>query len=126
MKAKFEMEVGRCPMCGDYELDFGANKMIDNIIRYSYICSNCGFNGAEDYSLTFVGHIAYDDGIQLLENPDYKHFIKQQMQENYRNYLGAELTRLFVCGKMKFVTKDLVDIPLTYKQFAESLEADVE
>lgn len=70
MKAKFEMEDGRCPMCGEWDLSYDANEMLDNIIRYPYNCQVCGFNGAEDYSLTFVGHIAYDDGVQLLENPD--------------------------------------------------------
>lgn len=54
------------------------------------------------------------------------HFTKEQMQENYRNYIGAELTRLFVCGKMKFVNMNGENVPLTFEKFAESLEADQE
>lgn len=70
MKAKFEMAEGICPMCGKNDLSYGASEIIDNIIRYPYHCPDCDFNGAEDYTLTFFGHIAYDDGVQLLENPE--------------------------------------------------------
>ena len=69
MKAKFEMQEGICPMCGENDLSYGANEMIDAIIRYPYTCLNCDFNGAEDYSLVFASHIAYDNGVQILENP---------------------------------------------------------
>jgi len=49
------MEEGRCPKCGNTDLDYGASELECNQIFYPFSCKYCKFEGKEWYILKFNG-----------------------------------------------------------------------
>lgn len=73
MKAKFEMQPGNCPMCNSTNLAYDDDELLGTVIRYYYTCEDCDFEGAEDYGLSFISHVAVTSsftGLEILENPE--------------------------------------------------------
>ena len=51
-----EEEEGVCPKCGGIQLDYGAMDYNGESIYYPYSCPECGIEGKEWFSMTFVQH----------------------------------------------------------------------
>ena len=52
-KGVIKMEEGKCPKCGNYNLDYEALEIEGNSIYYPWTCPDCGASGKEWYDLTF-------------------------------------------------------------------------
>jgi len=57
------IELGKCPRCNSFNLDYDSLEVIDDYIYYPYTCNECGFECRERYSLDFVGHFD-EDGVE--------------------------------------------------------------
>ncbi len=47
---------GRCPKCGEANLNYGVVEPEDNMIYYPWACGSCGAIGKEWYSIEFIEH----------------------------------------------------------------------
>ena len=47
------MEQGKCPKCGETNLEYGSTKIDDQQLGYECICHSCDFKGIEWYTLEF-------------------------------------------------------------------------
>lgn len=47
------MEEGKCPKCGNYNLDYDPLEIEGNAVYYPWICLDCKSSGKEYYNLTF-------------------------------------------------------------------------
>ncbi len=54
-KKKNKIEQGKCPKCGQEDLDYGEAEIDDQSLGYLCKCRSCGFEGTEWYYLEFVG-----------------------------------------------------------------------
>ena len=67
MKVKSN-DLGLCPFCNSYELDYDGMQMLDDMLYYPYTCAKCGHHGEEWYKLEFAGHNVldeYDDWVEI-------------------------------------------------------------
>ncbi len=55
---------GECGKCASESLDYGDTTNEDECMGYEYVCQDCGFEGIEWYSLTFIEH-ANREGIAM-------------------------------------------------------------
>ena len=63
---KFEVEElenvqGWCPICKEECLDYGEVVFEGESCYFPWKCDECGLEGREWYSLSFVGHSVYDE-----------------------------------------------------------------
>ena len=49
-------EEGTCPVCGSNDLEYDSANFETNVIMYPWVCINCGAQGDECYSMTFIEH----------------------------------------------------------------------
>ena len=76
MKVKSN-EVGKCPFCNSYNLDYDCVNNEDNLCYYKWQCLECKHEGEEWYSLNYIGHNVYNNNgdqkmeafITILNNP---------------------------------------------------------
>lgn len=47
------MEEGKCPKCGNYNLDYDPMEIEGNSVYYPWTCEDCGATGKEWYNLEF-------------------------------------------------------------------------
>ena len=69
MKVKSN-EVGKCPFCNSYNLDYDCVNNEDNLCYYKWQCLECKHEGEEWYSMEFIGHNVYDNNGELVEIED--------------------------------------------------------
>jgi len=64
-------EQGKCPLCGDEELNYDVSDFVENDVVYPWDCPNCGAEGKEFYTLEFSSHgqVRTKDGTEI-ENSD--------------------------------------------------------
>lgn len=51
-----QIKPGVCPKCDCKNLNYDCSEIVDNCVKYPYVCEGCGFEGIEWYYLQFVGH----------------------------------------------------------------------
>ena len=51
-----ESEAGKCPKCGNDNLEYGSASIEDTYIRYPWTCPNCSSEGSEYGNIVFDGH----------------------------------------------------------------------
>lgn len=66
MKVKSN-DCGKCPFCNKEALEYDCLDMVDNILYYPWICTNCGRQGEEWHTLKFIGHSVYDEDANCVE-----------------------------------------------------------
>lgn len=49
-------EIGICPVCGSDDLTFEGMKADGDLNIYPWKCEDCGTEGEEQYTVTFIGH----------------------------------------------------------------------
>ena len=64
------MEAGKCPKCGKTNLDYCDKDIGINTVVYPFTCPDCGFEGAEVYSVEF-SHFGDKDGKVIREQQDW-------------------------------------------------------
>lgn len=50
---------GKCPICGNVELDYFDHQLSGSYIYYCWNCPKCETEGEEWYKLHFAGHVVY-------------------------------------------------------------------
>ena len=51
-----DCHAGYCPVCGDYNLEYGDPTPYNDNLYYPWTCNTCGSNGREMYYMEFIGH----------------------------------------------------------------------
>lgn len=61
---------GKCPVCGNTELQYFDHEFSGNSVYYRWSCPKCETEGEEWHELHFVGHVVYTKK-QDENNQDY-------------------------------------------------------
>ena len=56
------MEEGKCPKCGNYNLEYEALKIKGNSVYYPWTCPDCHSSGKEWYDLEFSEQELIEEG----------------------------------------------------------------
>ena len=60
-------EMGRCPFCNDYNLEYGSVEFDSNMQYFPWKCKSCGRTGEEWYTMEFSGHNIINDNGENIE-----------------------------------------------------------
>jgi len=72
-KKKIRIEAGTCPKCGARNLDYGMSEIEDELVRYEYVCPDCGIDGVEWHRMEFSSHAVVKRGAGA-KYLGYEHF----------------------------------------------------
>lgn len=73
-------ETGKCPFCGEQNLDYGVVVFQFDTCYFPWKCLSCEHEGEEWYSMEFIGHnVETEDGFIEVENIENNEDIQDKL-----------------------------------------------
>ena len=80
-----ESEAGKCPVCGNDDIEYGSSEIEDNYVKYEWTCPECSSEGNECGKIVFDGH--YVDYSPFFGNEPKQALTLINVKKLIRNYI---------------------------------------